>query len=99
MASLVLEKVNAGYGKLQILFDVSFRVPDKQITVVVGPNGSGKSTTLKAIFGIANVYSGKIIFDGRNIAGMPPHKIAKLGIAYVPQTDNVFAKLTVRENL
>ncbi len=99
MAELELRKVNAGYGKLQILFDVTFRVPDRQITVVVGPNGSGKSTTLKAIFGIANVYSGEIIFKGRNIAGLPPHKVAKLGIAYVPQTDNVFAKLTVRENL
>ena len=99
MASLVLEKVNAGYGRLQILFDVSFQVPDRQITVVVGPNGSGKSTTLKAIFGIANVYSGRIVFDGENIAGQPPHRIAKKGIAYVPQTDNVFAKLTVGENL
>ncbi len=99
MARLELRDVNAGYGRLQILFNVSFKVPDRQITVVVGPNGSGKSTTLKAIFGIATVYSGVIDFDGRNIAGMPPHKIAKLGIAYVPQTDNVFSKLTVRENL
>jgi len=99
LANLILEKVNAGYGRLQILFDVSFQVPDRQITVVVGPNGSGKSTTLKAIFGIANVYSGRIVFDGENIAGQPPHRIAKKGIAYVPQTDNVFAKLTVGENL
>ena len=98
-ASLRLEKVNAGYGKLQILFDVSFTAPPSQITVIVGPNGSGKSTTLKTIFGLTNIYSGSIIFEDRNIAGMPPHRIAKMGIAYVPQTDNVFGKLSVAENL
>jgi len=97
--SLELRKLNAGYGKLQILFDVSFTAPPEKITVIVGPNGSGKSTTLKTIFGLTTIYSGEILFGGKNIAGLPPHRIAKMGIAYVPQTDNVFAKLTVRENL
>ena len=99
MPTLRLERVNAGYGKLQILFDVSFTAPDKEITVIVGPNGSGKSTTLKTIFGLTNIYSGSIKLDDVEIAGLPPHKIAKLGVAYVPQTDNVFGKLTVKENI
>ena len=99
MPTLTLRNVNAGYGKLQILFDVSFTAPDGEITVIVGPNGSGKSTTLKTIFGLTTIYSGEIIFEGQNIAGLPPHRIAKLGIAYVPQTENVFGKLTVAENL
>jgi len=99
MLSLQIRGLNAGYGKLQILFDVSFSVPSEKITVIVGPNGSGKSTTLKTIFGLTTIYSGEILFDGKNIAGLPPHRIAKMGVAYVPQTDNVFAKLTVKENL
>ncbi|ALL00880.1 putative branched-chain amino acid ABC transporter ATP-binding protein [Pyrodictium delaneyi] len=99
MPSLQIRGLNAGYGKLQILFDVSFSAPSEKITVIVGPNGSGKSTTLKTIFGLTTIYSGEILFDGKNIAGLPPHRIAKMGIAYVPQTDNVFAKLTVKENL
>jgi len=96
---LSVRNIDAGYGKLQILFNVSFTVPERKITVIVGPNGSGKSTMLKTIFGLTTIYKGEILFEGRNIAGMAPHKIAKLGIAYVPQTDNVFGKLTVRENL
>lgn len=99
MPKLELRGVNAGYGKLQILFDVSFTVLPEKITVIVGPNGSGKSTTLKTIFGLTTTYSGEILLDGKNIAGLPPHRIAKLGVAYVPQTNNVFASLTVRENL
>ncbi len=72
---------------------------DKDITVIVGPNGSGKSTLLKTIMGITQVYSGKILFNGRNIQGLPPHAVTRLGIAYLPQVDNVFANLKVKENL
>ncbi len=72
---------------------------DKDITVIVGPNGSGKSTLLKTIMGITQVYSGKILFNGRNIQGLPPHVVTRLGIAYLPQVDNVFANLKVKENL
>ncbi len=94
-----INKLNAGYGKLQILFDVSLEIPKNQITVVVGPNGSGKSTLLKTIFGLTKVYSGEIIFKDKNITGHPPHEIAKMGIAYLPQTENVFDNLTIIENL
>lgn len=82
-----------------MLFDIDTKLRDKGITVLVGPNGSGKSTLLKTVMGITQVYSGKILFNGRNILGLPPHAVTKLGIAYLPQVGNVFANLKVRENL
>ncbi|MDJ0270192.1 MAG: ABC transporter ATP-binding protein [Aigarchaeota archaeon] len=94
-----VQKINAGYGRLHILFDADMHVREKSITVIVGPNGSGKSTLLKSIFGLTKIYSGVIKFDGENIVGLMPHQIARRGVAYLPQTDNVFANLTVRENL
>ncbi|MGB9725601.1 MAG: ABC transporter ATP-binding protein [Fervidicoccaceae archaeon] len=93
------EKLNAGYGKMHIIFDVSLDFPEKRISVIVGPNGSGKSTLLKTIFGLTKIISGKIILRGMEITGKPPHEIAKMGIAYLPQTQNVFDNLTVQENL
>ena len=96
---ITIEKLNAGYGRLHILFDIDMHIGEKLITVIVGPNGSGKSTLLKSIFGIAKIYSGSIKFNGEEITGLAPHQIARRGIAYLPQTDNVFANLTVRENL
>lgn len=97
--SLDVQNVSAGYGKLQILYDVSFRAKPKEVTVVVGPNGSGKSTLLKTLAGYTTVYSGQLRFQGQDIIGMAPHRIARRGLAYLPQTDNVFAALTVNENL
>ena len=67
--------------------------------MLVGPNGSGKSTLLKTVMGITQTYSGKILFNGTNIIGLPPHIVTKLGIAYLPQVNNVFTNLTVNENL
>jgi len=96
---ITVDKLNAGYGRLHVLFDVQMKVDDKKITVIVGPNGSGKSTLLKSIFGLTRIYSGSIKFNGEEIVGLMPHEIAKKGIAYLPQTDNVFANLTVRENM
>jgi branched-chain amino acid transport system ATP-binding protein len=69
------------------------------ITSIIGPNGSGKSTLLKTIFGLTKVYGGRIVFDGKDITAKPPHYVSKLGIAYLPQTENVFSNLTVRENI
>jgi len=101
MAGPILEvkDVSAGYGKLQILFNVTMEVYPKDIFVIVGPNGSGKSTLLKTIFGLTTIYNGSIRFNGNELVRKPPHYIAKTGIAYLPQTDNVFAQLTVAENL
>ncbi|RLI11043.1 ABC transporter ATP-binding protein, partial [Candidatus Bathyarchaeota archaeon] len=96
---LSVRNLYAGYGKLRVLFDVSVEVPEKEITVVVGPNGAGKTTLLNSIMGIADVFSGSIIFEGRDITRTATHKLAKMGIAYVPQMGNVFAELSVLENL
>ncbi len=93
------EKLCSGYKKLQVLFDVSVSVPPGLLTAVVGPNGSGKSTLIKTIFGLTKIYSGKVFLDGVDITGLPPHTIASYGLAYVPQLDNIFANLTVYENL
>jgi len=92
-------KLNAGYKELHILFDVDAEMGKNKITAVVGPNGSGKSTLLKSIFGLATIHSGQVFFNGGEITGYPPHARTKMGIAYLPQTDNVFANLTVEENL
>ncbi|ABL87492.1 amino acid/amide ABC transporter ATP-binding protein 2, HAAT family [Pyrobaculum islandicum DSM 4184] len=91
--------LEAGYGKLQVLFDVNFEAFPGEITAVLGPNGSGKSTLLKAIFGIARVYNGRIYIGDRDVTKLPTHERARLGVAYVSQLRNVFSTLTVLENL
>jgi branched-chain amino acid transport system ATP-binding protein len=96
---LQVEKISAGYGKAQVLFETNLDVPENRITVVVGPNGSGKSTLLKTVMGLTKVYSGSITYNGMSITSKRTHKIAALGIAYLPQIDNVFADLKVRENI
>lgn len=96
---LDIKKINSGYGKLHILFDIDAIVNKKDIIVIVGPNGSGKSTFLKTIFGLTNIYSGSIKFKEEELVGLLPYQIAKKGIAYLPQVDNVFSNLTVKENL
>ncbi len=95
---LQTDGISAGYGRLQILNDISLEARTNEITVIVGPNGSGKSTLLKAIAGIASIYKGSVILEGKRISGLPPHEIARIGIAYLPQTESTFAKLTVVEN-
>jgi len=96
---LQTKRLNAGYKELHILFDVDATINSKGITTVVGPNGSGKSTLLKAVFGLATVHSGSVTFNGEDITKVPPHNKTKMGIAYLPQVDNVFANLSVEENL
>jgi len=96
---LAVRDLNAGYGKFSVLFGVNMEAKDKEITVIVGPNGSGKSTLLKSIFGLTTIYSGSIRFDGEELTKYPPHVIARKGVAYLPQTENVFTNLSVRENL
>ncbi len=93
------EKLNAGYKELHILFDINANIKSKEITTIVGPNGSGKSTFLKAIFGLATIHSGNVFFNGKDITKVPPHDKTRLGIAYLPQVDNIFVNLTVEENL
>jgi branched-chain amino acid transport system ATP-binding protein len=96
---LKVQNVFAGYGKLQVLNGVTLDAKPGEVTVIVGPNGSGKSTLLKTIAGLTTIYQGKIELDTHEITRLASHKIAKSGIAYLPQTDNVFTNLTVAENL
>jgi len=96
---LQVQDLTSGYGKLSIVQGVSFDVRESEIITLIGPNGSGKSTILKSIFGLADVHGGKIFFDGKEITGAKPEEIARGGIAYVPQRENVFPNLTVYENL
>jgi len=96
---LSVENISAGYGKLQILNDVSLIAEESKVTVVVGPNGSGKSTLLKTIAGLTTIYGGKVEFDGQVVSVLPSHLIARAGIAYLPQTESTFTQLKVRENI
>ena len=87
------------YKQSQILFDVSLSVERGAISCVMGTNGVGKTSLLKAISGVHHRSSGTYIFDGREIQNQPPHVLADLGVAYVPQGRMIFPLLTVRENL
>ncbi len=98
MTQLTVEGVSAGYGNLQIITDVSLSAAKGEVTVIVGPNGSGKSTLLKTIAGLTRIYQGRVITDGATISGLPPHEIARRGLAYLPQTESTFTELTVAEN-
>ncbi|MBI3840553.1 MAG: ABC transporter ATP-binding protein [Thaumarchaeota archaeon] len=95
---LKVEGVSAGYGKLHILTDVSITAEPGKVTAIVGPNGSGKSTLLKTIAGLTRIYSGTVTLDDKTISGLPAHEIARLGLAYLPQTESTFTQLTVKEN-
>lgn len=92
-------KLIAGYGKLVILQRVSFDVKRKEIVALIGPNGSGKSTLIKSIFGLTTIFSGNVFYEGKEITGTRPDKMAHIGIGYVPQVGNIFSALTVEENL
>lgn len=96
---LIVNNISAGYGKLQILYDISLVAEKGEVTVVVGPNGSGKSTLLKTIAGLTKLYHGSILLDEHKISGLEPHEIARKGIAYLPQNESVFTQLSVAENI
>ncbi|HDJ29681.1 MAG TPA: ABC transporter ATP-binding protein [Candidatus Acetothermia bacterium] len=99
MSLLKVEGVTSGYGDMEVLHDVSIEVDSQEIVTIIGPNGAGKSTLMKTIFGLLTPTAGRIEFGERDITGMPPDKIVRLGMAYVPQVENVFPSLTVQENL
>lgn len=96
---LELDKVVGGYGRITILNGTSFKVRRAAITTVIGPNGAGKSTVFKAIFGLLNLSSGTIRFEGADITGWTPRKLLEAGIVYIPQGRNIFPELSVRHNL
>lgn len=99
MALLEANNIDTGYEETQILFDVSMEVHDDEIAVIIGPNGAGKSTFMKAVFGLIDCWEGEVIFDGTEITDYESHEITAEGLCYIPQLDNIFPSLTVRENL
>lgn len=97
---LEVQEVYAGYVRdLNILQGVNFRIAPGELVTVIGPNGAGKSTLAKAIFGLLTPNQGKILFKGKNIAGLQPNQIVRKGMCYVPQISNVFPSLSIEENL
>lgn len=89
----------AGYGSVQILNGIDLHVSQGEFVTIIGPNGCGKSTFLKAIFGLATYYSGTVQHNGMDVSGWRTDRLVERGVAYVPQVDNVFPSLTVRENM
>ena len=96
---LSVHQLNVYYGSVKALWDVSLRVDDGEIVVVLGANGAGKSTLVKTILGLIEPHSGMIKFAGRRIEGLDPHRVSELGIAYGPEGGGVFRDMSVRENL
>jgi branched-chain amino acid transport system ATP-binding protein len=96
---IVVEDLHTFYGKSHILHGVSLSVGPGEVVGLLGRNGVGKSTTLKTIVGLVTPTRGKVLFQGASITGLPSHKIARLGIAYVPEDRRIFRLLTVMENL
>ncbi len=99
MSLLEVDGLSAGYSDLQVLTDVDMHVEAGEYVTIVGPNGAGKSTVMKSVFGLTDRMGGTITFDGTDITAMDPEEIIHQGIGYVPQTDNIFPPLSVRENL
>ena len=99
MHYLVGEAMTGGYGDADILHDCSIGVDKGEIAVVVGPNGAGKSTAMKAVFGMLELRSGRVMMDGEDITALKPQERVLKGMGFVPQSNNVFPSLTVLENL
>lgn len=97
--ALALKKVESGYGRLKVLFDISLAVEKGTITTLLGPNGAGKTTTLLTAMGVVKPWSGHIYFGGEDITQIPPHKKVELGIALVPEGRRLFPDMTVLDNL
>lgn len=96
---LDVKGLNTYYGESHALQDISLNVNEGEIVALLGRNGMGKSTTLKSIMGMQKPRSGKVIFDGQELTGQRPHKVARAGIGYVPEDRRIFPNLTVLDNL
>ena len=99
MSILLGENMVGGYGGADILQGCTVAVDAGEIAVIVGPNGAGKSTAMKALFGMLNLREGRVVLDGKDITALSPQARVKDGMAFVPQTNNVFSGMTVEENL
>ena len=96
---LEIENVSAAYGMIQILWDVSFKIKEKEIVSIIGPNGAGKTTLVKTIMGLLPAKSGTIRFKGENIENLPPYEIVKKGVTLIPEGREIFPRMTVEENM
>ncbi|WP_448535855.1 ABC transporter ATP-binding protein [Pseudothermotoga sp.] len=96
---LRIDGLNAAYGRIKVLWDVSLNVSSAEAVGLFGPNGAGKTTLVNCVIGFLKPISGKVFFQDKNITGMEPHEIVKLGIALVPQERELFPNMTVEENL
>lgn len=99
MSSLTIENLYSGYGGVDILQGVNLTVNAGELVIIIGPNGAGKSTVLKSLFGLAKVRQGRVLWGDIEITHLRSDQLVSQGICYVPQTHNVFPKLTVQENL
>ena len=96
---LVAESLTAGYGRLDILHEVSLKVDVHEIVSIIGPNGAGKSTAFKTLVGFLTPRAGRVVFNGEDVTGLRPDVLLRRGLAYVPQGRIVFPQMTVLENL
>jgi ABC-type branched-subunit amino acid transport system ATPase component len=99
MDLLAFQSLTAGYNDIPVTMQISLTVSKARIVALLGPNGAGKSTLLKALVGEARVFSGSVLLRGDDVTGCSPERLARMGLGYVPQNENVFPSLTVRENL
>jgi len=96
---LEIKNLHAGYGQSEILHGLNMSVFDNEIVAIIGPNGAGKSTAMKSILGLLTISQGDVLLKGEAVTNTPANQVITKGIAYVPQTDNVFVNLSVQENL
>ena len=96
---LSVAKLQSGYGRSQVLFDVELEIGEGEVVTLLGRNGMGKTTTVKSIMGLVRPMSGEVRFGGRDVRGAMPETVARLGVGLVPEGRQAFATLTVRENL
>lgn len=99
MSFLLAQGMTGGYGSVDILHDCTIAVEAGEIAVIVGPNGAGKSTAMKAVFGMLDIHSGSVMLDGEDITALSPQDRVAKGMAFVPQTNNVFPSMSVEQNL
>ncbi len=96
---LEVAQLSSGYGMVQILWDVSFTITEKEIVSIIGPNGAGKTTLVKTIAGLLPARTGTIRFNGKNVEKLPPHELVKRGLTLIPEGREIFPRLTVDENI
>ncbi len=96
---LTVEELQVSYGDLQVVWSVSFSVPEQAIVALIGPNGAGKTTTLRAVMGLLPIRAGEVSYRGRSLASLRTHQIVETGLVMIPEDRAAFASLTVAENL